>query len=339
MQEFKVNIYTIKDNNYLTSFIHPLTKRKMRQSFSSITEAQAFKKMTETKFKINSIEKYSNLTIEELIIFLLQEKPKGPFSKKNCHLIDFIETFGQFHIEDITTNSLKTWLDQIQAENNLKAVTMRGLKCEIDTLFTFLEEKEIISESPLSRVYYEIITPPLKARNLLSEIEIEKLLASLKAYSPGYLYPIIKMFAETGIKTSELVELNWDNMNLSEGIIHLNKRDKVQERTLKISNELSKILSMKKRVSNLVFQTYYKEPFTNSKLIRAINEFKLKGNYKGEWCPMDLRHSFAVNFLANGGDIKELQNILGHYNVFETKRLYGELTEKRITKNIVNPFE
>jgi integrase/recombinase XerD len=339
MQEFKVNIYPSKDQNFVTSFIHPLTKRKVRQSFLSSSEAQDFKKTTEEKFKNNKVKSYSSLSIEELIICFLQEKPNNSFSKKSCHLIDFIETFGQFGIEDITGDALKLWLDQIQKENDLKDISMRGLKCELDSLFVFLQEKEIISESPLSQIYYKKVIVPHKARNLLTELEIDMLLKELKAYSPGYLYPIMKMFSETGAKTTEIVELTWDKVNLNDGSVRFKISMKSQERTLKISNELTKMLSMKKRNSNFVFQTYYKENFTNSKLIRAINEFKLKGNYKGEWCPMDLRHSFAVNFLVNGGNLKELQQILGHDNVYDTKRLYGEALEKRTHKNVTNPFE
>lgn len=37
--------------------------------------------------------------------------------------------------------------------------------------------------------------------------EIERLLAALKRYSPGYLYPIVKLFAETGAKVTEVVQL------------------------------------------------------------------------------------------------------------------------------------
>ena len=55
--------------------------------------------------------------------------------------------------------------------------------------------------------------------------------------------------------------------------------------------------------SAMPFITYYKEPFTSKKVILAINEFKLKTRYSLKWCPMDLRHSFAVNYLSKGGDI------------------------------------
>lgn len=74
------------------------------------------------------------------------------------------------------------------------------------------------------------------------------------------------------------------------------------------------------------------------KLFRAIGEFKVKGLYKKDWTAMDLRHSFAVNFLAKGGDIKELQRILGHNSVYDTKRLYGEAAEEKVMQNTTSPY-
>ena len=93
-------------------------------------------------------------------------------------------------------------MDQIQMENRIKNISMRGLKCKIDTFFNFLVGKEIISQSPLTSIYYEVKDIPLKSRNLLSPDDIDALLKSLKDYSPGLLCPIIKMYAETGAKSS-----------------------------------------------------------------------------------------------------------------------------------------
>jgi transcriptional regulator with XRE-family HTH domain len=78
---------------------------------------------------------------------------------------------------------------------------------------------------------------------------------------------------------------------------------------------------------------------TRAKLTRAVNEFKNKGLYKGEWGPLDLRHSFAVNFLAKCGDMRELQRILGHNNVFDTKRLYAEAAIEKVAKDVTSPFQ
>lgn len=54
---------------------------------------------------------------------------------------------------------------------------------------------------------------------------------------------------------------------------------------------------------------------------------------------MDLRHSFAVNFLKSGGDMRRLQQILGHENIFDTKRLYAEALNKSEPVDVFNPFE
>ncbi len=340
MQDFQVNVYPLRDKNFLTSFVHPLTKRKVRQNFSSRLEAQEYSQQVEARFKRPKPENFRELTIEELVVYFMSERPQNNhFVRSKRHLFDFIETFGQFKIDDLTTDAFRVWLDQIQRENGLKDITMRGLKCQIDTLFAFLEEKEVISESPLSRIYYEKIAPPLKARNLLSEEDIEKLLTAIQGYSPGYLFPIVKMFVETGAKVVEVIELGWKDVDLQNGIIHFRSREKSQERKLKISNELVSDLAKKKRQSTTVFLTYYKEPFTRSKLTRAVNEFKDKELYKGEWGPLDLRHSYAVNFLARGGDMRELQRILGHNNVFDTKRLYGEAATEKAARDVANPFQ
>lgn len=62
------------------------------------------------------------------------------------------------------------------------------------------------------------------------------------------------------------------------------------------------------------------------------------GSCKLKWTPMDLRHSFAVNFLAQGGEMR-LQYILGHNNIFDTKRLYGEVVALKAQEEAKSPFE
>jgi len=170
-------------------------------------------------------------------------------------------------------------------------------------------------------------------------LEIEKLLHAIYEYSPGYLYPNIRFTAETAAKVSEVIDLRWDDLNPQDGTVKFKQREKIQSRKLNISDELAHILNKKKRRSKLVFLTYYNDPFTRTKLTRAVNEFKQQNALSLSWDPSDLRHSFAVNFLLKGGDIRELQRILGHNNVFDTKRLYGEVASNTATENLINLFE
>ena len=189
---------------------------------------------------------------------------------------------------------------------------------------TFLIEKEIISESPLREIYYRKTTPDAITRNHLPDQEIEKLLGAVKKYSPGYLYPIIKLFAETGAKVTEVIELKWDQVDCVRRSVYFQGTEKSQGRAVPISEELASLLAKKQRESGVVFKTFYREPFTRTKLTRTINEFKAKGFYRRPWNLLDLRHSYGANFLAQGGSLADLQKLMGHANVFDTKRIYGD---------------
>jgi integrase len=129
-------------------------------------------------------------------------------------------------------------------------------------------------------------------------LEIEHLLEALNRYSPGYLYPIIKLFVETGAKVTEVVELKWSEVDCIGRTVELRGTDRSQSRILPVSEEMTTFRSTKQRETGHVFKTYYREPFTRVKLARAISEFKTKGLYRRDWNQLDLRHSFGANLLA-----------------------------------------
>lgn len=324
MAATQVSTYSMKDGTILASYVHPITRRKVRKTFASVLQANDYKAKIENDLSAISLSNYHSMTLEELMILFRNERPKSTFFKMRLHLVDFTETFGQLRVDQLTVDMLRAWLDQIQQENKITDNSMLHIKCTLDRLFDFLIEKEIISESPLTTIYYRKTPPDATTRNHISTHEIEKLLEVLKRYSPGYLYPIIKLFAETGAKVMEVVELKWDQVDCIKRTVQFGGTDRSQARVLPISEELAGILSKKQKETGLVFKTYYREPFTRVKLTRTINEFKAKGLYRRPWNLLDLRHSFGQNFLLSGGSLRDLQAMMGHANIFDTKRIYGD---------------
>lgn len=328
MPSFSITTCVLKDQTVLTSYIHPLTKKKVRKTFASGLQAQEYKIKIESQFNATDINSYLDLTLEELMILFMNDKPNSTFFKMRLHLVDFIETFGHLRIHEITTKMLRTWLDQIQQENKIADTTMRSIKCTLDRLFQYLTEKEIIAESPLREIYYRKTAADAITRNHLPAYEIEKLLEAVKRYSPGYLYPIIKLFTETGAKVTEIIDLKWDQVDCIRKKVQFAGTDRSQGRSMEISEELATLLSKNQRESGFVFKTYYREPFTRVKLSRAVNEFKAKGLYRRSWSLLDLRHSYGVNFLASGGSLRELQYLMGHENIFDTRRIFGSNSDQ-----------
>lgn len=116
------------------------------------------------------------------------------------------------------------------------------------------------------------------------------------------------------------------------GEVHFAQTTASRERNLKLSEEMVEILKKKKARKGNVFFTYYDKAFIQNKIRRAIDEFKAKGTFEKDWGPMDLRHSFAVNFLKRGGSLKELQYILGH------ERGVSDETALRVHRTNMNVF-
>lgn len=196
----------------------------------------------------------------------------------------------------------------------------------------------MISTSPLTSIYYERVQIPVYSRNILSEPEIKHILGSAKEFSPGYLYPLLRMFIETGAKSTEVSELTWKDIDLEKRQVKFKQTTSSRERILEISEELSSLLIKKKSKSGYLFLTYYGEPFTKCKLGRAVTEFKVKSKFSKNWSCSDFRHSFAVHFLSKGGSLNKLQYLLGHSHVHQTKQLYGTVTKQVLAKNSSNPY-
>ena len=325
MNIFKISIFQLNDKTFLATYTHPVLKRKLRHPFPSERDALAFKARTEKRFRRENLRDCAS-SIEALLCFFIKDRPKSAFAKeRNSHLIDFAETFGTYQVEEITTNMLHTWPKQVQKENELQEYSLEGLRVCVSSFFYYLQKKKVLEKSPVPESYCKGDPRPLEKRNLLTEEEIDSLLKKIKHYSPGYLYPIIKVLSETAPRVFEMGDIIWDDIDLKEGTVILGARTNSNYRRLKLSPELLKILSKENRKSKRVFMTYFNQPFTPQRLTYALKEFKQKMGYKKEFSPIDLRDSFAVNFLKKGGHIKELQYILGHSNVFVTKKIYGKV--------------
>lgn len=136
-----------------------------------------------------------------------------------------------------------------------------------------------------------------------------------------------------------MIDLNWKQIDFVGKEIIFPSSENIQERRLKISDELTSLLERNKKSVGPVFLTFYKEPFTKNKLRRLVAEFKIKTGFKKSWTPMDLRHSFAVNFLLENGDMKRLQYILGHKSIYDTKKLYADALSEKMQKRVFSPLE
>lgn len=111
----------------------------------------------------------------------------------------------------------------------------------------------------------------------------------------------------------------------------------MSERVIKIFDELALLLENKKRSSDFVFTNLYGKQFTKKQLGFAMTEFKHHHKIKDKWMYFDLRHSFARNYLEDGGSMSDLQKILGIRSIDTAREIYGYQPSKNL--NLKSPFE
>ena len=160
---------------------------------------------------------------------------------------------------------------------------------------------------------------PMKSlRGYIKEEDVEKL---LNACTSPLCYLILRLLWRTGMRISELLSLKTTDIIWDEQILivkTLKKRDQQQRRIPidKKTLDLFRAHLNRKKLSQLIF------PYTRQ---WAFNLIRKTGKRAGivmvgekKIHPHHLRHSFAVNWIKRGGDLRKLQMILGHSSISTT---------------------
>ena len=189
--------------------------------------------------------------------------------------------------------------------------------------------------NPFAKV--RIPKAPQKVIPTFSESQIQALLGVIHTPTPvGFRdWTMVLTLLDTGLRASELVGLTVKNVNLDDGIVKVYGKG-AKERIVPIGARVQKAIwkylqryrpqPANPRCANL-FLTRSGEPITVNRLETIIENYGGKARIKGIRCsPHTFRHTFAISYLRNGGDVFSLQRILGHSSL-DVVRAYVNLAE------------
>ena len=225
--------------------------------------------------------------------------------------------------------------DQLLSEHSVNCYVR-----SVRVFFSWLVSEEIIAAHPFERV--KIPKVPKKIMPTFSATQIQQLLDAMDtATALGQRnYTIILTLLDTGLRVSELLGLRLSDLQLNEGVLKvLGKGNK--ERLVPIGRQVQRLLwhyishcrpvpAMPK--GDFLFLTDDGRPFRRRRLEAIMRIGGLKVGLSGIRCsPHTLRHTAAVSFLRNGGDVFALQRLLGHSNLVMTRR-YCQLADTDVKK-------
>lgn len=249
--------------------------------------------------------------------------------------------------EDITVEVIRkyrVYLAHFNSPNGnlpLKKVTQNYYVIALRSFLKYLIRKDFPVISP-----DKIELPKTESRSLkfLDRDQLERLLAQPNISTDSGLRDktIMEMLFSTGLRVSELVKLNVDQINLERkefGVIGKGGRARVVFLSDRAAIWLEKYIS--KRADNFrpLFIRYRgnQEPTENSEKLRLttrsvqrlLEKYVRKARLPIKATPHVLRHSFATDLLMNGADLRSVQEMLGHKNV-STTQIYTHVTNAQL---------
>ena len=255
-------------------------------------------------------------------------------------ILSFLIWLDDKTVKDVNYNLIRDYLLYIQQFNYSKTTTARKI-ASLRTFYRYLYRERVIEANPALGVHAPKRGKPLP--EFLTEQEIDKILSGLKIDSPaGYRNrTILELLYATGMRISELSNLNFENLNLDENEIKVFGKGS-KERIVLVSEKAKKFLesyiknarylicsSAKENSDSPVFinKTGYRlQPQTVRHVIREVVE---KIELPKHVTPHVFRHSFATKLLENGADLRVVQELLGHSSISNTQ-IYTHVSMERL---------
>lgn len=225
---------------------------------------------------------------------------------------------------------------------SLKRVTQNYHLIAIRSFLKYLTKRGIPTVAP---EMIELGKAESRSIKFLERADVERLLNMPEISHPEGLRDkaILEVLFSTGLRVSELVSLNRDQINLERrefGVIGKGRRVRVVFLSDAAARWLGRYIVSRTDQSKALFVRYSgKKPqaddageslrLTARSVQRMVEKYVQKARLPIKITPHGLRHSFATDLLSSGADLRAIQELLGHKNV-STTQIYTHITNPQL---------
>lgn len=239
-------------------------------------------------------------------------------------------------IIDATQLNISSYLSHLEEEGRTGSTVSRNL-ASLKNFYAYVVSSGFLERTPVTDI--RVNRGEKKMPQILTGREIELLLSQpVCVDAKGYRdKAMLEVMYATGIRVSELIDLDVDDVNLEQGIIKCNAAKK--SRIIPLYPAALKALTAYIRDIRETMLALPDERalFVNVNGVRMSRQgfWKILKYYQStahinkEITPHTLRHSFAVHLLENGADLGSLQELMGHSDISSTQ-MYTHLINKKL---------
>ena len=243
---------------------------------------------------------------------------------------------------DADQDVVSGYMNSMKANGKSAATISRAL-ASIKSLYIFAVQNREIEENPIHNI--KIDKAEKKLPQILTGKEVELLLQPKVTEMKGCRdKAMLEVLYATGIRVSELIGLNIDDVSLPGSFIRCESGEKT--RIIPIYPEALQSLheyidSVRPKMiavptEHSLFVNVSGERMSRQGFWKIIKYYQEKAHIDKDITPHTLRHSFAAHLLENGADLRSIQQMLGHSDISSTQ-VYTQLVKQNL-KAVYNKY-
>lgn len=246
-------------------------------------------------------------------------------------------------LDALNRDTINDYLSWLTGNGKSPATVSRSL-ASLKSFYTYCVNEGLMSHNPVYSI--QVVKAEKKLPQILTGKEVELLLSQPKCTDmKGYRdKAMLELLYATGIRVSELIDLNVNDVSISGGFIKCSGNGKMRiiplyPAAIKALNEY--ILNIRPQMiadpaEQSLFVNLSGERMSRQGFWKIIKHYQQTAQIQKEITPHTLRHSFAAHLLENGADLRSIQEMLGHSDISSTQ-IYAQLVKQNL-KSVYNKF-
>ena len=279
--------------------------------------------------------------LSQFLTSLKHEKNASPhtissYRRDLLQLACFLEE-KKVKLKEIDNIVLRGFLAVLQGRKNKKSTIARKL-ASIRSFLQFCIKMKWLEDNPA-----KVVATPKQEKHVpsfLSEDEMAEFLDIPDSRQPldSRDKCVLELLYATGIRVSELVGINLEDVDFTERLIRIRgkgKKERIVPFGKKAEDSLASYIRARHQLNRgegndaALFLNYRGERLTSRSVERIVDRYIRITAMRRKISPHSLRHSFASHLLSRGADLRVIQELLGHESLATTQK-YTHLDLKQL---------
>lgn len=279
--------------------------------------------------------------INDYINYVFIEK-KLSTNTKDAYFSDLIEFNNYLYnksLNKVDYDDIVKYINFLNKKNETTKTISRKI-VSVRTFFTYELKIGNINNNPCEKIESPKLRKTLP--NTLNYDEINKLLDIKEDNAKDVRDKcMIYLMYASGLRVSELVNLNVNDINLTDEYVRIFGKGK-KERIVPFSESTTKLLDkyiniyrnslLKGYLTDKLFISSYGKGMTRQGFFKNLKLIAKNKGITKDFSPHTLRHSFATHLIENGADLRSIMELLGHENI-KTTQIYTHISNDKKRKD------